>query len=263
LDIRVTPLGAGKVVISGVGLVTGLHGVSPKTAIILDCEEVYNNIRKSLEGAFGEYIGYPGFRAAVGGPNQNLLVALVPPFPPAIYEAVTELIIFGVRRIVAVVRGYRIKSGITEGSILLVSASIPLDSVSTKLVPIGLPLTASTRLFSRARESLVATNYGDFSYYIGYALTVDSPRLASLDSRISDYMKLKPVMALDTVSAPLYALQFVYPSVEVLVIEVLQRTLKEMSSAFEESLEKYEREEAESHRILSMIALAALEMLKQ
>jgi len=251
------------VAISGVGLVTGLHGVSPKSAIILDCEEVYNNVRKSLEGAIGEYVGYPGFRAVAGGHNQNLLVALVPPFPPAIYDAVTELTIFGVRRIIAVVRGYRIKSGITEGSVLLASAAIPLDSVSTRLVPKGLPLTASTRLFSDVRESLVKSNYGDFNYYIGYTVTVDSPKLVSSDPRLTDYIKVKPVMAMDTVAAPLYALQFVYPSIEVLVIEVLQRSLREMSTAFEESLEKYEREEAETHRILSMIALAALEMVRE
>ncbi len=250
-------------VISGVGVVTGLHGVSPKTALILDCEEVYNNIRKSLEGAFGEYVGYPGFRAAVGGHGQSILVSLVPPFPPAIYDAVTELTIFGVRKIIAVVRGYRVKSGVTEGSVLLVSAAVPLDSVSTKLVPKGLPLTASPKLFSRARENLVTANYGDFNYYIGYTVTVDSPKLATFDSRIADYMKVRPIMAMDTIAAPLYSLQFVYPSIEVLVVEVLQRSLKEMSTAFEESLEKYEREEAETHRILSMVALAMLEMVKE
>jgi len=69
-------------------------------------------------------------------------------------------------------------------------------------------------------------------------------------------------MSVDTTSAPLYAMQFVYPSIDALVIEVLVRSLKEMSVAFEETLDRYEKEEAESHRISSMIAVAALGLLK-
>jgi len=252
------------VVVSGVGLITGLHGISPKMALIFDCEEVYNNIKKSLGGTFGEYIGYPGFKATTGGKNQNVLIATVPPFPPAIYEVITELTIFGVRTILAVMRGYRIKSGITEGSVLLVSASIPLDSVSNKLVPQGVPLVASTKLFNKVKENLVTTNYGDFNYYIGYTISVDSPKLAALDyKRIQEYTKIKPLIAMDTIASPLYALQFLYPSLEVVVVEVLQRSIREFSTAFEESLEKYEKKEAEAHRMLSMIALALLEMIKE
>ncbi len=251
-------------VISGVGLVTGLHGVSPRAALIFDCEEVYNNIKKSLEGAFGEYIGYPGFKATVGGKEQSILIATVPPFPSAVYEAVTELTIFGVRTILAVMRAYRIKSGIAEGSVLLTSASIPLDSVSSRLVPNGVPLIASTKLFNRVKENLVTANYGDFNYYIGYTISVDSPKLATLESeKVQEYTKIKPVVAIDTVASPLYALQFLYPSLEVMIVEVLQRSVREFSTAFEESLEKYEKDEAETHRILSMIALALLEMVRE
>ncbi|MCE4621263.1 MAG: hypothetical protein F7B95_02330 [Desulfurococcales archaeon] len=246
----------------GVGVATGLHGITAKHALILDSEEAFNNIKRTLEGALSEFTGYPGFKITAGRTHgQNVLLVLVPPFPAAVYETVSELVMFGVRRIVAVIDGFKSRRGIAEDSVLIASAAVPRDSISRRISLNELPLTASVNMVLRVKEALVSPSYGDFNYYIGFTLTVDTPRIAASDSETAEYLKVKQIIGVDTITAPLYAFQFLYPSLEALSVIVLNRNIHDASVAFEETLDKYERVKSRSSRMITMIALALLKEL--
>lgn len=227
---------------SQVGIVTGLRNVNLKatTVFILDSKEAYNEIVRGLGGVvLGEFEGLPGVKVSIVEVNERRIAAiLAPPFPASIFEVANEVIMFGGRRIIAVTQGYRVKRSTPppRTSIVVSSAAIGLDSVSPRLAPEKLPLIADEALVNTLAGLDMELNM-ERATFRGYTLTVDSARLVAGDQVVQDYIKAKQVVAVDTVTAPLYALRYIYPGLEPLSIVVLRRHWSQASEPWE-----YERE---------------------
>ncbi len=252
--------------ISGVGVATGIHG-SPgvDSAIIVDNVSLYEAMMKGMTGIHGgEYRGLPGFRFIVGKQfDYDIVLGLVPPYPEAIVEAVSELYVLGVRSIIVVARGYRlIKKGIEPGTAVLVRASVPLDGVSTRIAPEGVPLLASGHLAAVFRSVAEVQAY-PLALTVGTSVTLPSPRLPWSYHAVERYIGVKGVIAVDSVSSALYALQYHYPRLEALTVLAVYRSMSGAYRPVEYSADQLQRIEEEELDLQNRIYLLAVESLKK
>ncbi len=222
-----------------VGLVTGLRDVSLKgvPVVMVDSEDAFRELKGDMGVVTNEFAGMPGVRLArvdTGLPRvQAVAYVLAPPYPPVVFEVVNELVLFGARRMVVVTVGYRVKRSSPPPQVgaVISTMAIGLDSVSPRLAPEKLPLTASEELVSVVKRSKPGL-------FMGYTVTVDSARLVAGDPVVQDYIKARQVVAVDTVSAPIYALSYIYPALEAVTVVVLSK----MWSQASEPLEDWRRE---------------------
>lgn len=242
---------------------TGIRGtINVDHAIIFDDTDIYEMIRNGLNMAH-EYRGLPGFAFVTGRLfDTNLLIGVIPPYPQAVVEAVSELYVFGVRHVIMVIRGYKaVRShGLKEVEPVAVQAAIPLDSFTSKIAPVGVPLLASQEMLGALGGVLERIPGIKLEY--GTSITIDSPRMIEAYSEIEKYIGLKRVYCLDSVSATLYALQYKYERLKPLVISILTRTLKPRPLPIETDLEEYRKLKSKETEIIRGMMLVAVETLK-
>ncbi|GAB6147717.1 nucleoside phosphorylase-I family protein [Stetteria hydrogenophila] len=256
---------------SQVGVSTGLKDVSLKGAnvFITDSRLAYEGLARSIGGVtVGEFEGLPGVKVHVLDANgERFVVILAPPFPAPVFEIASEVIMFGGRRIIAITRGYRVKRSTPPPKIGIVvgSVAIGLDSVSPKLAPEKLPLIADEALVNAITSIDAELSSAGRTTFRGYVLTVDSARLVAGDQAVQEYIKARQVVAVDTVTAPLYALRYIYPGLEPLSIVVLRRHWSQAAEPVEsekESMEENGRLVAERVETAVKLALRAVESLR-
>lgn len=252
--------------ISGVGVATGIHG-SPgvDSAVLVDNVQLYEAMMKGMTGIHGgEYRGLPGFRFVVGRQfDYDLMLGLIPPYPGAVVEAVSELYVLGVRSVILIARGYRlVKKGIEPGTAVLVRASVPLDGVSRRIAPEGVPLLASGHLAAIFRSVAEVQAY-PLTLVVGTSVTLPSPRLPWSYHAVEQYIGVKGVVSVDSVSAALYSMQYYYPRLEALVILAVYRGLSGTYRPVEHSIDQMQRVEEEELDLQNRIYLLAVEALKK
>jgi len=230
----------------GYGRVTGIRSYSmmATSALLIDSPELYERIVSAMgEYVGGQYSGYPGFKFTAGSyMDFNLLVGTIPPYPEAVVEAVSELYMMGVRNIAVVSRGLVLgrRSGeppVKEEDIVFVAiAAVPLDGVATKVAPLGVPLLPSDvmlRYFLNVISERAIESRGSESMEIGRKLkvmksitvTLRSPRMPWSYSEVEQYLGMRGVKLVDSVTAPLYALQYYYGKLKTLSLIVAVRSL--------------------------------------
>lgn len=247
---------------TGIGPVTGIHGtLTGANAVILDSIEAFNGARRGIERIMGEYEGIPGFRSLVGSQlGLDLVIQLVPPYPQAVVEAVSELYSMGVRRVILIHRGYRVRRGLSQDLVLIARAAVPLDSSSRRLIRPGLPVLSSSRLMSVA-ANILEVRFADFEYIVGMSITVDHPRLPWSHDDVEPYVGIDGVYAVDSLTAPLYSLQYRYPRLEALSLVTLYSQYSGHLSPLEPSAELYLKAIKQESRMESVLYLAAVEIL--
>ncbi len=247
---------------TGIGPVTGIHGaLAGANAVILDSIEAFNGAKRGIERIIGEYEGIPGFRSIVGTQlGLELVVQLVPPYPQAIVEAVSELYSMGVRRVILIHRGYRVRRGLSQDLVLIARAAVPRDSSSSRLIEPGLPVLASSRLLGVA-SNILEVRFADFEYVVGISVTVDHPRLPWSHDEVERYIGVEGVYAVDSLTAPLYSLQYRYPRLEALSLVTLYSQYSSHLSPLEPSAEVYLKSVKQESRMESVLYLAAVEIL--
>jgi len=250
----------------GVGIVTGLRGLSVESAVVVDDRDVYESVVRAAGASISEFTSYPGVRVAIGGGLlRKPALVLVPPYPAALYEVVQELIVFGVRRIVAISKGYALRRSVPSSALLLPQAAVPLDSVSRAAVRPGVPLIVARSLYNMLSDNVIRKGGTGFSaYYRGKSVvTVDSPRLAAahMAEDVEAYAKYKDVIAVDTLTAPLYAIQYHYPSLEAASLIYIVGGFEAASRLVEESIDKYQSAQYRLRRTLTLLVLSVVESL--
>jgi hypothetical protein len=250
----------------GIGPLTGIHGTSIESAILVDNLEAFESIRKAINGGSQEFYGNTGFKIIVGGrPLGRSAIALVPPYPAAVYDVVQELILYGARKIVAISRGYSLRRNIPPASLILAQAAMARDSVTSLIVPQGMPLLASRSLYATLGEEVIRKGQGGFaSYYRGkIVVTVDSVRaIAEYEREYLDKVsRYKDVVAVDTVTAPLYAMQYIYPSLETSSLIYIEGDVDSALKVVEEDIEQYQSNLHKFRRMLSLVVLELAELL--
>jgi hypothetical protein len=245
-----------------VGQTTGVEwSGSIDNAIILDNSEVYDNVKKGMERIHGEYLGFPGFRVLSGRQlDMDLLIVQIPPYPQSVVEAVLELYLFGIRRIITVSRGYRLGSNVEPNTVVLAEAAIPMDSVSPRIAKKGLPLISTGELLERAKE-IIDVRFSDLRSEKGFTITVDSPRLPWVYQDIEDYMGQMSVYSVDTVTAPLYALRYALPKLKALSMIIVQRKFSPQEQAFEANKDRYNDLLEREKKMESLLYIVALEII--
>ncbi|BAN89950.1 hypothetical protein [Aeropyrum camini] len=250
---------------SGVGIVTRIPSVSPATsAVLLDHPDVYlRTVRGASTIYGGEYTGSPGFRFTVARVGEaNLLIGLIPPYPQAVAEAVYELFILGIRNVIAITRGARLGRRGEEGErVVLAKAAIPLDTVSQRIAPPGTPLLASAELL---RGLLAYAELGVLKGSVspGTTVTMQSLRMGWSYDDAEEYIGLRDVRAADTVTAPLYALQYQFERLNALSVVVAERPLTPTPRPVETDARALERQDEREADLVSKILIAAVETIK-
>jgi len=252
-----TPRGLVKVSVSGIGITTGLHtAYSIEGAVIVDNPAVFDYVKTSLEKAISERPGTPGFRSIAGEfHGTKIALVLIPPYPQAVAEAATELYMLGAKKIILVGRGQKLTRRV-ESNILLANGAIPRDSVSGRIARPGLPLLASQQLLSKAK-SLGDVRFPDVKMRIGLTVTIDSMRLKWTLNDAEDLVGMKAVVGVDSLVAPLYALQYEYNNLETLAIITMFRNYTRVPTLIETSaevLQKVAERETRTANILYMLA---------
>ncbi len=247
----------------GIGPITGIHGTSIESVVLVDSVDVFESVKRAVDGGLQEFYGDSGFRVVTGGRKLGrLAIAFAPPYPPALYDAVQELVVYGARRIVAITRGFSLRRNIPAASLILAQAAMGSDSVSSTLLPRGMPLLASRSLYARLSEEVIRRGQGGFEgYYRGkIVLTVDNVRMLAEHRRefLDEISRYKDIIAADTVTAPLYALQYIYPSLEASTLIYVEGDLDYASKVVEEDIEHYQ---TTLHRINRSLSLLTLEMI--
>lgn len=250
----------------GIGVVTGLRGASLDSAVIVDSADVYESVKRAAGASITEFAASPGVRLAMGGGIlQQPALVQAPPYPPILYEVVQELVVFGARKIVVVARGYGLRKSVPPGSLLLPQAAVALDSVSKLIVPSGMPLIASRSLYNSLSENVIRRGRAGFAgYYRGKTVvTVDSPRAFLLHKRglLEEFTRYKDVVAVDSVTAPLYAFQYLYPSLEVSTLVYVIGNVDKALSVIEENIEQYQSTLYRLRRMLTLLVLSVIEAL--
>jgi hypothetical protein len=250
----------------GVGLTTGLRGVNVESAILVDSSEVYESVKRAAGASLSEFSGVPGVSVATGGGLlQKPVLVKVPPYPSIVYEVVHELVVFGARKIVSVSRGYSLRKSVPSESLILPSAAVSMDMVSQAIVRRGLPLLVSKTLYNILTERIIRKGGAGFSsYYRGkVVVTVDSPRLAAayLRGEVESFGRYKDVVAMDTVTAPLYALQYIYPSLETASLVYIIGSIDKALDLVEEDIERYQAHQYKLRRMLTLLVLSIIETL--
>ncbi len=248
--------------LSGVGTVTGLRSVFQLDgAVILDSERVFDYIKKSIEVPHQEKTGAPGFRAVAGEfRGRRVAIVQVPPYPQAAVEAASELYLLGARRLVIVTRAYRLSRRLSQNAVLVASAAISADAITHKIVPPGTPLLASANMLSKTR-SIVEVRFPDIEWYVGFTVTVDSPRLRYFFEEAEKYANLKGVVAVDSMIAPVYALQYEYTNLEAIALATIVRSYTKATTTIESSEEAAAKTIDREVRSASLLVTVALEVL--
>ena len=247
---------------TGIGPLTGIHGaVIGDNAIILDSIEAFNSARRSIERTIAEYEGAPGFRSIVGTQlNLDLTLLLTPPYPQAVVQAVSELYAMGVRRVILLHRGFRVRRGLGQDAVMIARAAVARDSVSPRIAEEGVPLIASSRLL-QAAANILEVRFADFEYVVGMPVSLDHPRTPWAYEEAKRYFGVEGVYGVDSLTAPLYALQYRYPRLEALSLVILHSQYGQMISPLEPSSEVYLKAVKHESRMESILYLAAVEIL--
>ena len=251
----------------GVGSVTGLYGVSDiGNVILVDSSEAFENIKKGIERITSEKEGLTGFRSIAGRQaDVDFILVQIPPYPQAVVEAVTELYMFGARRFIAIARGYRLVKKLPPRVALVARGAVGLDGVSSSIAGTGVPLVVSSRM-EHFFKNVAEVRFQDFSWVYANTVTVPSPRLRYLGDMIRQYIGRRGIIAVDSIVAPLYALQYEFHNMESLAFLVLHdhadaamtSTILPGVDSLEEAKSKIAREET----ILYMVAIEILRKLE-
>ncbi len=246
----------------GMGAVTGLYSTySFQSAILIDNKSVYDNVKKSLEAVSSEREGYSGVRAVVGSyGDTRLALVYTPSYPQVIAEAVAELYLLGARRVILIGRGYRLSRRVTPGSVLIALGAVPRDSVSRRIAPSGLPLLAAQALYSRAR-SVSMVRFPDLEWIYGLTVTLDSARMKWTLPEAEEFVGTRGVFTLESMVAPLYALQYEYTNLEALAFVTAFRQYSRVPTPLESPAETYTRLLERESKIQSILYTVALETL--
>lgn len=248
---------------TGIGPVTGVHGaITVPNAVIVDSMEAFASSKRSIERVLGEYEGMPGFKSIVGSQlGLDLIIQLVPQYPQAVVQAVSELYSIGVRRVILLGRGFRVRKGVGQESVLIAQGAVPLDSSSRRLAEPGLPLLASMNLLSTA-SNILEVRFSEFEYLVGLTVTVDHPRLPWVKDDVERYMGVEGVYAVDSLTAPLYALQYRFPRLEAVSLSILYTQYTAPLAPLEPNADVFIRRVKEESRREAILYLAAVEILK-
>jgi len=250
----------------GIGPLTGIHGTSIESAILIDSIDAFESIRKAVNGGSQEFHGSTGFRTIVGGkPLGRSAVVLVPPYPAVVYDVVQELVLYGARRIVAISRGYSLRRNIPPASLILAQAAMAGDSVTPLIVPRGVPLLSSRSLYTTLGEEVIRKGQGGFAgYYRGkVVVTVDSIRAVAEREReyLDELSRYRDIVAVDAVTAPLYAMQYVYPSLEASSLIYIEGDVDYALKVVEEDIEQYQSNLHKLGEMISLVILGLVELL--
>ncbi|MEB3787343.1 MAG: hypothetical protein GSR78_01145 [Desulfurococcales archaeon] len=247
----------------GVGPVTGARGIGQAShAIILDNRQVFNNVKRGMERVIVEYTGLPGFQGLAGVQlDTQLVVQLIPPYPQAVAQAVSELYALGVRNVILVGRGFRLRRNIEQGSVAAIAAAIPLDSTTRHLVPEGLPLLPDPWVYNAARE-VIEVRFSDLNLYRGYSVSVDHPLLSWIRDSLEGYAGVSDIVSVDPYSGPLYGLRYRYPRLRPLALLSLHRVIPPSLSPLESSVEVLSRTEEAESKTLALLYMAGVEILR-
>jgi len=248
--------------LSGVGTITGLRTVFQlDSAIIMDSARVFDYVKKSLESPQQEKSGAPGFRAVAGDfMGKKIALVQVPPYPQAAVEAATELYLLGARKIIIVARAYRLTRRVPQNAVLIVNGAVGADSVSWRIVRQGVPLLAAAPLLAKARN-IIEVRFPDVEWHTGFTVTVDSPRLKYTVADAEEYSGYKGVAAVESLVAPVYALQYEYSNLEVMALATLARQFSRVPQTIEPSEDTASRLAEREARTASLLVTMALEIL--
>jgi hypothetical protein len=248
----------------GVGSITGLYGVyGVQNAVILDSGQAFDNIKKGLERVTSEKSGLYGIRSIAGKQGgMPLIVVNVPPYPQAIVEAVSELYMFGVRRIIGIGRGFRLVGRLPARAVLVARGAVGMDGISESIAG-GLPLIVSSKLESIFR-SVAEIRFSDFNWVYGFTLTVPSPYMRSLVEKVRSLAGKRAVVAVDSYTAALYAMQYEYPHLEALGLIVLPGQYEKiMEGTIMKSIDEMEQLRSVIARSETILYMVAIEILKK
>jgi len=252
----------------GIGTITGLYGLNNiKNAVIVDSPKAFDNIKKGIERVTSEREGITGVRSIVGRQSGvDFVLVQIPPYPEAIVDVVSELYMFGVRKIITLGRAYSLEKRMPARPVLVARAAVPLDNVSNTLAESGLPLIPSTRIEYIFR-SVAELRFSDFNWVYGYTITVPTFYARTLMERVRRLAGKRGVVAVDTVSAPLYAMHYEYTHLETLSLLVIAGHIDQVATTsivrsvddMSNTVEKIGREET----ILYMVAVEIFKRLRE
>jgi len=128
-----------------------------------------------------------------------------------------------------------------------------------------MPLIASRSLYATLGEEVIRKGQGGFaSYYRGkIVFTVDSVRAVAEHEReyLDKMSRYRDVVAVDTVTAPLYAMQYMYPSLEASSLIYVEGDVDYALKLVEEDIEQYQTHLHKFRRMLSLVVLGLIEIL--
>ncbi len=249
----------------GVGIVTGLYGVSGITnAIIVDNPKTFDNVKKGIERITGEKEGSTGFRSIAGRQaNLDFILVQIPPYPQAVVEAVTELYIFGVRRIIMIASAYRFAKKIPPRSVLVARGAVGLDGISEKIAGLNFPLIASPRL-EHIFKSFAEMRFSDFSWIYAHTATLPSTRIRQFSGLVREIAGKRDLIAIDSVTAPLYALQYELSRLEALALLTLSEQADQfLTSTIVSGMDVLDDMQERISRQETILYMVALEVLKK
>lgn len=279
--------GLGAVMHRGVsyGRVTGIksYHTLASSAVLVDSVEVYERVEKTIEVVMGgRYTGYPGFRFVAGRYlDHPVIVGTIPPYPEAVVEVVSELYMMGVRNFVMLTRGYRLgklpveSRSREEDSIFIAVAAVPLDGVSERVAAPGLPLMPSEALLKHfinaAKGEVEGIESGGSETPVirgletlkGVTVTLKSPRMPWSYQEVEPYLGMRGVRLADSVTAPLYALQYYYSRVRALSLIIALKNLTPAAKPVEYDYEQARRVQVKEAEIMSRALIAVVEALKR
>ncbi|MCE4627838.1 MAG: hypothetical protein F7C34_01635, partial [Desulfurococcales archaeon] len=226
--------------------------------------KAFDNIKKGIERVTSEREGATGVRSVVGRQaGVDIVLVQVPPYPEAVAEVVSELYLFGVRRIISISRAYSIGRRMSQRPVVIAKAAIPLDSVSREISGEELPLMPSSKMEYTFR-SIAELRFSDFNWVYGYTITVPTIYVRPLIEKIRKIAGKRGVVAVDTVTAALYALQYEYTHLETLSLLVLAGHLDQYaSSSIARSLDEHSSIIEYIGRNETILYMVAIEILKR
>ncbi len=194
--------------------------------------------------------------------DANVLLGLIPPYPQAVAEAAIELYLMGIKNFIAITRGARLgKRGEGEDRVVAAKAAIPLDGVSSRIAPEGTPLLASAELL---RAIVTYAELGGLRGRMVSGITVTLPSIRSQWSyeAAEEYVGMRDVWTVDSVTAPLYALQYPYVKMNALSIVVAEKSLSPHPRPIETDMRSVERHAEREIDLISTVLIASIEAIK-
>ncbi len=268
------------------GRATGIksYGLIAQSAILVDDVDVYDRVAGAIEPiAGGRYAGLPGFSFTAGRYlDLPIIVGTIPPYPEAVVEAVSELYMMGVRNIVALTRGFRLgklpgERHVREEDIVFVAvAAVPLDGVTDKIAPPGLPLTPSEALLKQflslagGEVEAIELEEGEAPGLVkrldiakGVTVTLRSPRFPWSYSEVEPYLGMRGIRLADSVTAPLYALQYYYSRIRALSLIVALRPLTPASKPVDFDYDQARKFHTKEVEVMTRTLILIVEALKR